>query len=52
MRQIQGKVRSKGYSQEPGTDYDETFSPTADMTSVRVVMQKQFRITSFYTIWM
>ncbi|RXN30671.1 Retrovirus-related Pol poly from transposon TNT 1-94 [Labeo rohita] len=31
---------AKGYSQKPGTDYDETFSPTADMTSVRVVMQK------------
>lgn len=31
---------AKGYNQKPGTDYDETFSPTADMTSVRVVMQK------------
>lgn len=31
---------AKGYSQKPGTDYDETFSPTADMVSVRVVMQK------------
>ena len=31
---------AKGYSQKPGTDYEETFSPTADMTSVRVVMQK------------
>ena len=31
---------AKGYSQKQGTDYDETFSPTADMTSVRVVMQK------------
>lgn len=36
------KVRfaAKGYSQEQGTDYKETFSPTADMTSVRVIMQK------------
>lgn len=31
---------AKGYSQKPGFDYEETFSPTADMTSVRVVMQK------------
>ncbi|KAL1263577.1 hypothetical protein QQF64_006316 [Cirrhinus molitorella] len=31
---------AKGYSQRLGTDYDETFSPTADLTSVRVVMQK------------
>lgn len=31
---------AKGYSQKQGTDYDETFSPTADMTSVRVVVQK------------
>ena len=31
---------AKGYSQKPGTDYEETFSPTADMSSVRVVMQK------------
>lgn len=30
----------KGYSQKLGTDYDETFSSTANMTSVRVVMQK------------
>ncbi|KAJ8412641.1 hypothetical protein AAFF_G00115920 [Aldrovandia affinis] len=31
---------AKGYSQKPGTDYGETFSPTVDMTSIRVVMQK------------
>ena len=31
---------AKGYSQKAGTDYEETFSPTADMTSVRVIMQK------------
>ncbi|RXN12697.1 Retrovirus-related Pol poly from transposon TNT 1-94 [Labeo rohita] len=30
---------AKGYSQVPGIDYNETFSPTADMTSVRVLMQ-------------
>ena len=36
------KVRfiAKGYSQKPATDYEVTFSPTADMTSVRVIMQK------------
>lgn len=31
---------AKGYSQRMGVDYGETFSPTADMTSVRVVLQK------------
>ena len=31
---------AKGYSQEMGVDYSETFSPTANMTSVRVLMQK------------
>lgn len=31
---------AKGYSQKQGTDYEETFSPAADMTSVRLIMQK------------
>lgn len=31
---------AKGYSQKMGVDYGETFSPTADVTSVRVVLQK------------
>ena len=31
---------AKGYSHKQGIDYEETFSPTVDMTSVRVVMQK------------
>lgn len=31
---------AKGYSQKFGVDYDETFSPTANLTSVRVLMQK------------
>lgn len=30
----------KGYCQKQGIDYQETFSPTADMTTVRIVMQK------------
>lgn len=38
----QYKVRfvAKGYSQKMGVDYGETFSPTADLTSVRVVLHK------------
>lgn len=34
---------AKGYNQKAGTDSEETFSPTADMTSVRVLMQKHTR---------
>ncbi len=31
---------SKGFSQKKGVNYDETFSPTASMTSIRVLAQK------------
>ena len=31
---------ANGYSQKGGLDYDETFSPTANLTSSRVLMQK------------
>ena len=34
------RFMAKGYSQRAGIDYGETFSPTANLTSVRVVMQK------------
>ena len=30
---------AQGYSQFPNVDYHETFSPTAKMTSIRVLMQ-------------
>lgn len=30
---------AKGYSQDRGVNFDETFSPTASMTSVRVLTQ-------------
>ena len=30
---------AKGYSQVPNVEYHETFSPTAKMTSIRVLMQ-------------
>ena len=38
--QYKARFVVKGYSQREGIDYGETFSPTANMTSVRVVMQK------------
>ncbi len=31
---------AKGYSQKMDVDYEETFSPTANLTSVRVLMQE------------
>lgn len=31
---------AKGYSQQLGIDYGETFSPTANLTSIRVLLQK------------
>lgn len=31
---------AKCYSQKQGTDYERHFQPSADMTSVRVIMQK------------
>lgn len=38
---------AKGYSQKQGTDYEETFSPAADMTSVRLIMQKAAQETAY-----
>ena len=38
--QYKARFVAKGYSQRAGIDYGETFSPTANLTSIRVVMQK------------
>ena len=38
--QYKARFVAKGYSQKMGVDYGETFSPTADLTSVRIVIQK------------
>ena len=36
----QARFVAKGYSKKQGIDYEETFSPAADMTTFRAVMQK------------
>lgn len=36
---LKARYVAKGYSQTEGIDYHETFAPTADLTSVRALMQ-------------
>ena len=38
-KKYKARFVAKGYSQIPGLDYDETFSPTAKMSSIRILMQ-------------
>lgn len=40
MDKYKARFVAKGYSQRMGIDYGETFSPTASLTSVRVLLQK------------
>lgn len=37
--QYKARYVAKGYSQIPGVDFQETFSPTARITSIRILMQ-------------
>lgn len=39
IKTYKARYVAKGYSQGAGFDYNETFSPTASMTSVRSLMQ-------------
>ena len=36
---LKARYVAKGYSQVHGINYEETFSPTADITSIRILMQ-------------
>jgi hypothetical protein len=38
-KKYKARYVAKGYSQQPGIDFDETFSPTTRFTSVRVLLQ-------------
>ena len=39
LKTLKARFVAKGYSQLPGIAYKETFAPTANMTSMRVLMQ-------------
>ena len=38
-KDIKARFVARGFSQKNGIDYGETFSPTADITSIRILMQ-------------
>lgn len=44
---LKARYVAKGYSQVHGVDYEETFSPTANITSIRILMQlaAQYNLT-------
>ena len=39
LETLKARYVAKGYSQVHGIDYEETFSPTANITSIRILMQ-------------
>ncbi|GJX01598.1 retrotransposon protein, putative, ty1-copia subclass [Tanacetum coccineum] len=46
---IKDRIVAKGFTQTPGIDYEETFSPVADIRAIRILIA----ITAFYDyeIW-
>ena len=43
---------AEGYSQKRAGNYDETFPPPANLTGIRVLMQKAAQEHLIYTKWM
>lgn len=44
IKEFKARYVAKGYSQTPEIDYSETFSPTARMTSIRLMMQMNLKV--------